>query len=252
MGSLKRCNSNSSNTWSHKMPEGVDLEISHHPLTMKKVAHLIIAMERLKGSRSRSVLRTDFRDQNLLSIMLDGFMEVYETYSAPPPHFRRTGVHTCSVMDSEKRNLVLVKDSMELHAVLLQGGSGKRKVHLNMSTYVHPMPPVDARPVVLGIKDTNLYLSCHLEGDEPTLHLEEVEDKSSLSRISDDSEMLRFLFYKQDTGVNNSTLMSACYPDWYISTAEEDNKAVIMSQEASSCYQTFNIQRESYTDATYP
>lgn len=57
------------------MPKGLDLEISHHPLTMRRVVNLVIAMERLKASTSESVLSTEFRDENLLNIMLDSFVE---------------------------------------------------------------------------------------------------------------------------------------------------------------------------------
>ena len=57
------------------MPKGLDLEISHHPLTMKRVANLIIAMERIKATTSESVLSTEFRDENLLSILLDSIVE---------------------------------------------------------------------------------------------------------------------------------------------------------------------------------
>uniref|UniRef100_A0A8C5H4U4 Interleukin-1 n=1 Tax=Gouania willdenowi TaxID=441366 RepID=A0A8C5H4U4_GOUWI len=185
--------------------------------------------------------------QYLMLISLLSLSEpiVFETYSAPPLQFILTGEHECSVMDSQKRSLVLVQNSTKLHAVLQQGGSTGAKVYLNMLTYVHPVLSTEARPVVLGIRGTNIYLSCHLEDDEPKLHLEVVEDKNSLLRINKESEMLRFLFYKQDSGVSISTLMSARFPSWYISTVEEDNKAVIMCQETSSCYQTFNIQSES-------
>lgn len=63
-----------------KMPEGLGLEISHHPLTMKTVASLIIALDRLKDSCSSSsssevLLSTEFRDENLLNIMMDTVVE---------------------------------------------------------------------------------------------------------------------------------------------------------------------------------
>lgn len=70
-----------------------------------------------------------------------------------------------------------------------------------------------------------------------------VEDKRSLLKISSESDMVRFLFYKRDTGVNISTLMSARFPDWYISTAESDDRPVDMCQQTAQRYQTFSIQR---------
>nr|ACQ99510.1 interleukin-1 beta [Latris lineata] len=240
MESEMRCNV--SEMWSPKMPKGLDLEITHHPLTMRRVVNLIVAMERLKGSES--ALSTELRDENLLNFMLESIVEeqiVFERSSAPPVQFRCTGVDQCSVTDSRKRSLVLVQDSMELHAVMLQGGADSRKVHLNMSTYVHPAPSSEARTVALGIKDTKLYLSCHKDGDKVTLHLETVEDKDSLVRIGSDSDMVRFLFYKQDTGLNISTLVSVAFSDWYISTTE-DNKPVEMCLESAQSYRTFSIQ----------
>lgn len=68
--------SNSSKILTPTMPEGLDLEISHHPLTMKSVVNLIVAMEKLKSSsRSESLMSTEFRDENLLNIMMDTIME---------------------------------------------------------------------------------------------------------------------------------------------------------------------------------
>lgn len=66
-------------------------------------------------------------------------------------------------------------------------------------------------------------------------------EDNSLLNISSDSDMVRFLFYKQDTGVNISTLMSVAQPNWYISTAEQNNKPVEMCQETAKRFRSFNI-----------
>lgn len=237
-----------SQMWTKKMAKGLDLEVSHEVPSMRCVAKLIITMERLKAGVSEMVLSTDYTDENLLNIMLESVVEekiILERTSAGPGQFCRREEHPCSVTDGQKRSLVLVQQNLELFAMMLQGGSNSRKVYLNMATYVHLSPDTEVgQPVVLGIKDTDFYLTVHKTGDKPTLHLEEVQDKTTLSEISSDSEMRRFLFYKRDTGLNISTLMSAQYPNWYISTATENNRPVEMCQASASRYRTFSIQRQ--------
>lgn len=52
---------------------------------------------------------------------------VYDCYSTPGSQYSKTAEHECSVTDSEKRGVILVEDTMELHAVMLQGGAADRK-----------------------------------------------------------------------------------------------------------------------------
>lgn len=74
---------------------------------------------------------------------------------------------------------------------------------------------------------------------------QEVEDKDSLLSISSDSDLVRFLFYKEDSGLNLSTLVSVPHSNWFISTAKENNKPVEMCLESAQRHKTFKIQRQS-------
>ncbi|XP_077457290.1 interleukin-1 beta [Stigmatopora argus] len=231
----------------HVSPElsaGLGLELSHHPVTMRQLVTLVVSMERSKRAPTQTAMENKIGAESFLNIV-DDFADVFMVARAPTNQFTRTGQYQCSVSDSQKKSMVLVRDCMELHAVTLQGGNSHRKVNLNMSTYVQPFPNTEAQPVALGIKGTNLYLSCHQEGDRPTLHLEPVQDRQSLMSVTQDSDMLRFLFYKRDSAVSLSTLASAQYPNWFISTAEEEHMAVEMSQRGAQRNLAFHIQRQS-------
>lgn len=71
------------------------------------------------------------------------------------------------------------------------------------------------------------------------------EYTGQLRSINKDSDMVRFLFYRRDTGVDASTLMSAHFPDWYISTSAENDKPVAISHQNANRYKTFTIHRQS-------
>ncbi|XP_024274044.1 interleukin-1 beta [Oncorhynchus tshawytscha] len=249
-------NTSESTAWSSKLPQGLDLEVSHHPITMRHIANLIIAMERLKGGEGVT-MGTEFKDKDLLNFLLESAVEehiVLELESAPSTRrraagFSSTSQYECSVTDSENKCWVLMNEAMELHAMMLQGGSSYHKVHLNLSSYVTPVPiETEARPVALGIKGSNLYLSCSKSGGRPTLHLEEVADKEQLKSISQQSDMVRFLFYRRNTGVDISTLESARFRNWFISTdmQQDYTKPVDMCQKAApNRLTTFTIQRHN-------
>lgn len=238
----KQNNSNmeSQNKWSLKMSESLDMEIIHHPPKMRSVVNLIIAMERLKAGMF------EFRDEELLSFMRESIIEervVFETTSAPTQEYIKTEESLCMVNDTENKSLYWVPNNMELNAIILQGGADTCRVHMSMSTYVHPAPPAETQIVALGIRNTNYFLSCHMDGEVPTLRVELVEDKDSLQRISSNSDLKRFLFYKTVTGVNISTLVSVRYSDFYISTALENNRPVELCQDSAPRYRSFVFKR---------
>ena len=66
-----------------------------------------------------------------------------------------------------------------------------------------------------------------------------------LRKIEQNSDMVRFLFFRRDAGQDASTLESAQCRGWYISTAVENSKPLDMCQQSSDRHQTFTIERQS-------
>uniref|UniRef100_A0A8D0CD17 Interleukin-1 beta n=1 Tax=Scleropages formosus TaxID=113540 RepID=A0A8D0CD17_SCLFO len=204
--------------------EGVKLEVSLQAHNMRQVAHLIIAMQRMKNTQR--LQGTEFSDQELLNIMMENVIEESVVMTVQDQVDSGAVVYTstsqevkCNVADQYQKSLVLNEEALELQAMTLQGGSFQRRVQLNLSMYVTPSySSGKGQPVTLGIVDTNLYLSCSSENGMPILQLEEVGDKLRLKHISAEDDLSRFL-----------------YQGWFISTALQEREPVEMctKQEAN-------------------
>ena len=127
----------------------------------------------------------------------------------------------CKLQDKDEKALVLAGPH-ELKALHLLTGDLKREVVFCMS-FVQGDDSDDKIPVTLGIKGKNLYLSCVMKDDTPTLQLEDVDPNSYPKR---DMEK-RFVFYKTEIK-NRVEFESALYPNWYISTSQAEQKPVFL------------------------
>uniref|UniRef100_A0A8C9SLG3 Interleukin-1 beta n=1 Tax=Scleropages formosus TaxID=113540 RepID=A0A8C9SLG3_SCLFO len=192
--------------------EGVKLEVSLQAHNMRQVAHLIIAMQRMKNTQR--LQGTEFSDQELLNIMMENVIEVQDQVDSGAVVYTSTSQEVkCNVADQYQKSLVLNEEALELQAMTLQGGSFQRRVQLNLSMYVTPSySSGKGQPVTLGIVDTNLYLSCSSENGMPILQLEvKVNLMLQLQRKSAEDDLSRFL-----------------YQGWFISTALQEREPVEM------------------------
>ncbi|XP_010864531.1 interleukin-1 beta [Esox lucius] len=213
---------------------------------MKHVAHLVIALQRMKLSSESKSTPNPFsmgRNNDPSSNILDDVLQEHVMVNVQEPvgqvkkakgTFMRTGsLQQCKLCDENKKYLVTTKTNithMALRAMTLRGGQSSQRVEFELSRYVNASYAVHAQPVVLGISGTNLYLSClRPDGMTPVLHVEHFDQH--LSTINSEGEELRFLFYKKTTGISNTTFESAKYPCWFISTSVDPEQPVNMCQE---------------------
>ncbi|MCJ8742356.1 hypothetical protein PDJAM_G00081160 [Pangasius djambal] len=212
--------------------KGLRIEVSKEPLSMRRIANVIIALQRLK--HTQNIRSTEFTDQELFNIILENVIEetivIDLNCSESKSYSRQDKVVQCTICDKSKRALVRRENLPILLAITLKGGNEKNKAWFNLSAYTPPnCTDTRGQPVCLGIVKSNFFLSCTMENGTPFLGIEEVKDKESLKAIKENDGMERFLFFRNGTGESLNTFESVKYPGWFITTSKDDFKPVQMS-----------------------
>ncbi|XP_022536472.2 interleukin-1 beta [Astyanax mexicanus] len=224
---------------------GLRIEISQHPHSLRKVANIVIGLQRLQKFRhAEKVSRsTEFTEHELLNIILESVVEetvvMRLSCDSPVTYSKQDKELQCTVCDNLQKRLVHSEGDPYLLAVTLKGGNQSQSVRMNLSTYASPScNSTKGQPVCLGIAKSNLYLSCtESDSGSPHLSLEEVKNKEELKMIRGEDGLKRFLFLRSVKGGSVNTFESARFPGWFISTATEDYQPVEMCAEADTSRQ---------------
>uniref|UniRef100_A0A3B1JWD5 Interleukin-1 n=1 Tax=Astyanax mexicanus TaxID=7994 RepID=A0A3B1JWD5_ASTMX len=220
---------------------GLRIEISQHPHSMRKVANIVIGLQRLQKFRhAEKVSRsTEFTEHELLNIILESVVEetVVMRLSCDSPQVAHSFtsirgsliVYIIFFNETDSFNV----NNCDLNSIFFP------TVRMNLSTYASPScNSTKGQPVCLGIAKSNLYLSCtESDSGSPHLSLEEVKNKEELKMIRGEDGLKRFLFLRSVKGGSVNTFESARFPGWFISTATEDYQPVEMCAEADTSRQ---------------
>ncbi|XP_058267192.1 interleukin-1 beta-like [Hemibagrus wyckioides] len=231
------------------MHNGIRIEVTKEPLSMRSVANIVIALKRLK--HTQHVQSTEFTDQDLFNIFMENVIEesvvINLECSESKSYSMQDKIVQCTICDKSKRALVQKEKPPILLAITLKGGNEETKAWFNLSAFNPPncKENTKGQPVCLGIVKSNLFLSCKLQNEIPFLSIEEVEDKENLKAIRENDEMERFLFLRKGSGDTLNTFESVRYPGWFITTSKDDFKPVQMSKQQSSHLQLFTLHDET-------
>ncbi|XP_010772481.1 interleukin-1 beta [Notothenia coriiceps] len=216
--------------------DGLALLVSRNPKTLRHVAILLLAANRMR--RGLSCCVRGLREEELCSAIMDSLVTetTVGTQSSSTTvtriFHRLNSVTQCTLCDMVQKDVVYSSDELKLQAITLQGGQGERKVNFKMSKYMTLSDGV-GQTVVLSI-GRDLHMSCSLEDGKATLLLERC-DEGELKKISDDGDMDRFLFFKRTEGVSQNSFESVKCRGWLISTSwEEESKPLEMCEVDSA------------------
>nr|XP_056716080.1 interleukin-1 beta-like [Euleptes europaea] len=192
----------------------------------RKTVVIVVAVEKMR-MKGKAKAFTDDDLLNIVNTILEPvpFDKSEFTYAADSV-YRYTRAVSYDIQDIKQKSLVL-NEPAQLVAVYLQGSNINHAVKLKMAVY-RPKGTVK-NPIALGIKGSNLCLSCvPKEGAEgqPELQLEEAD----ILRHIDRTKLGRFIFNRID-GENTTRFESAAFPGWFICTSTQPNEAVGMTNQ---------------------
>ncbi|VTJ83268.1 Hypothetical predicted protein, partial [Marmota monax] len=217
--------------------EGIQLQISqlHLNKSLQQVVSLVVAVEKLRilpgaqaprGEDLHTCLSLIFEEE---PIFCDSWDDDGYEYDAAVP------VLNCRLRDVQQKSLVL-SDPCELKALHLNGPNLRQQVVFSMS-FVLGEGNDSKTPVALGIKGKNLYLTCVMKGDKPTLQLESVDPKSYPKKRMEP----RFVFNKIEVK-DKVEFESAQFPNWYISTSQAEHLPVFLGNNSGQDITDFTME----------
>ncbi|XP_029025128.1 interleukin-1 beta [Betta splendens] len=213
-----------------RIDEGLDLRVSSCKPDMARVVSLMLAVGRW---RTWSQLSGD----ELCRTIMQNLVEETVVESPASTCTRQTSAsytrmksEECTLCDAHQKSVIL--SSGRLEAITLKGDYDDLKVKFSVGRY---MSPRDSEPtvVVLSIKNSDLHISCSMEGDKAVLSLEEC-NKETLKQISNESRK-RFLFYKRAQAVSLTTFESVMCSDWFISTSPDGDEQPLEMCNDEAC-----------------
>ncbi|XP_051897006.1 interleukin-1 beta isoform X1 [Pristis pectinata] len=204
-------------------------------LTLEKAVMLALVVERFKKKLEQpcregwSCESACFEDSDLLG-NFNALVEEAITYTScedaevVPSSYRFMKSECQQVRDEQDKSLKL-SENLQLLAMFLQ--QPKDEVTLNVRYYKANASEINYMPVVLGINDQNLFLSCTGPQDNPRMEVEKWDQ--NLHNISSATDLLRFVFFKKVSSAGHYfEFESAKYRGWYISTSRRNKQPVEM------------------------
>ncbi|KAM4528108.1 interleukin-1 beta [Odontesthes bonariensis] len=212
--------------------ENLDLVLSQDRKTMRKVANLVLVVNRMINL---SKCGGELKDYELCSMIMDQVVEecivktdgnstIGELTFQP-----LNSVKQFTLSDRSKKDVILNSNEFTLKAITLKGGNSHHKVNFKMSMYISSTK-CDGCMVVLSIMN-DLYISCSKPEDKVVLKLEKI----SKEKIKEDEDKYRFVFIKTTTGITLTSFESLKYRSWFISTSSEEERPVEMCEADAVC-----------------
>ncbi|XP_078285112.1 interleukin-1 beta [Rhinoraja longicauda] len=203
--------------------------------TLEKAVMLALAVERFKKRLGRPCRdgwgceASCFQDTDLVgnfNALIEEAISYtsYEDAEMAVGSYRFMQSECQQVKDDHDKSLKL-SDNLQLMAMFLQQPNDE--VTLNMRYYKATASEYNHLPVVLGINNENLFVSCTGSQENPRLKVEKWDQ--TLHNISSATDLLRFVFFKKVSNAGHTfEFESAMYRGWYISTSHKNKQPVEM------------------------
>ncbi|XP_012598284.2 interleukin-1 beta [Microcebus murinus] len=203
---------------------GIQLHVSHqhYNKSFRQVVSVIVSMEKLRNKAA--VCPKAFQEDDLSTFFPFIFEEepiIFDTWDDGFVCDAPVRSLSCTLQDTQQKCLVM-SGPYQLNALHLQGQDLNQQVVFSMS-FVQGEENSDKIPVALGLKGKNLYLSCVMKDERPTLQLERVDPKNYPKRKMEK----RFVFNKIEIK-KKMEFESAQFPNWYISTSQAQNMPIFL------------------------